>query len=77
MTLAQKKPASLPLIFTKVKKGSPTYRNILLANSGAVSAPKTKIEKDWRISEKAGRENFYEKAFTFYRETPASHQKFK
>jgi hypothetical protein len=26
---------------------------------------KTKIEKDWRIRGKAGRENFYEKAFTF------------
>jgi hypothetical protein len=54
-------------MFSKVKKGSQTYRNILLSNSGAVSAPKTKIEKDWRISEKAGRENFYEKAFAFWK----------
>ena len=52
----KKDPASLPLMFSKVKKGSQTYRNILLGNSGTVSAPKSKIEKDWRISEKAGRE---------------------
>jgi hypothetical protein len=58
-------PASQPLMFSKVKRGSQTYRNILLTNSGAVSAPKNKIEKDWRISEKAGRENFYEKTISF------------
>jgi hypothetical protein len=63
----KKDPASLPLMFSKVKKGSQTYRNILIGNSGTVSAPKSKIEKDWRISEKAGRENFFEKAFSFWK----------
>ena len=46
---------------------SQTYRNILIGNSGTISAPKSKIEKDWRISEKAGRENFFEKAFSFWK----------
>ena len=54
-------------MFGKVKKGSQRYREILLINKGTLSAPKAKIEKDWKISEKAGRELFYEKAFSFWK----------
>ena len=65
--MRKKDPASMPQMFNKVKKGSQTYRNILIKNSGATSAPKTKIETDLRISEKSGREHFFEKAFSFWK----------
>ena len=35
----------------------------------AKSAPKTKIEADWKISEKQGRENFFEKTFSFWKQS--------
>ena len=55
-------PASLPEMFSKVKKGSQKYKTILLSNSKFTFAPKNTIEKMWRISEKPGRETFYKKA---------------
>ena len=58
---------SVPDMFSKVKKGSQKYREILLGNKEVKSAPKMKIEADWKISEKQGRENFFEKAFSFWK----------
>ena len=40
---------------------------ILLKSLCTDSAPKRKIEKDWKISEKNGRERFFEKAFSFWK----------
>jgi hypothetical protein len=60
-------PASLPDMFNKVKKGSQTYKKILQSNSEFTFAPKNTIEKRWRISEKTGRETFYTKAFSFWK----------
>ena len=58
---------TLPNMFKTVKKGSQKYKKILLKSTNTNSAPRKKIEKDWKISEKAGRENFYEKAFIFWK----------
>ena len=63
MKLCQK----LPEMFSKVKKGSQKYKTILLSNSKFTFAPKNTIEKIWRISEKPGRETFYKKAFSFWK----------
>ena len=60
-------PESLPKLFENVKKGSQKYRELLLMNKETISAPKAKIERDWKISEKPGREFFYEKAFSFWK----------
>ena len=53
-------------MFGKVKKGSQKYREILLGNKEVKSAPKMKIEADWKISEKQGREKLFEKVFSFW-----------
>jgi len=63
----KREPESLPILFSKVKKGSQKYRELLLLSRNAPSAPKIKIERDWKISEKPGRELFYEKAFGFWK----------
>ena len=54
-------PSNLPEMFSKVKKGRPTYKKILLSNPGIISKPLKTIETRWRISEKSGRENFFGK----------------
>ena len=54
-------------MFKTVKKGSQKYKTILLKSTNVNSAPRRKIEKDWKISEKTGRENFFEKAFSFWK----------
>ena len=54
-------------MFKKVKKGSQKYKKILLKSTDTNSAPRKKIEKDWKISAKAGREKFFEKAFSFWK----------
>ena len=54
-------------MFKTVKKGSQKYKKILLKSTNTNSAPRKKIEKDWKISEKTGRENFFEKAFSFWK----------
>ena len=59
--------ASLPEMFCKVKKGSQTYKRILQSNSEFTFALKNTTEKRWRISEKTGRETFYKKAFSFWK----------
>ena len=56
-------------MFSKVKKGSKKYREILLGKREINSAPKMKIVADWKISEKQGRENFFEKAFILWKNT--------
>ena len=43
---------SLPRMFKSVKKGSQKYKKILLKSINTDSAPKRKIEKDWKISGK-------------------------
>ena len=43
---------SLPSMFKSVKKGSQKYKKILLKSINTDSAPKRKIERDWKISEK-------------------------
>ena len=58
---------SVPVMFSKVKKGSKKYREILIGKTEANSAPKMKTEADWKISAKQGRENFFEKAFSFWK----------
>merc|ERR1711940_445930 len=63
----KREPESLPIMFSKVKKGSQKYRELLLLSKNTPSAPKIKIERDWKISEKPGRELFYEKAFGFWK----------
>jgi hypothetical protein len=63
----KREPESLPILFSKVKKGSQKYRELLLLSKNTPSAPKIKIERDWKISEKPGREKFYEKAFGFWK----------
>ena len=60
-------PVSLPEMFNKVKKGSQKYKNILQSNTEFIFAPKNTIEKTWKISEKPGRETFYKKAFSFWK----------
>ena len=60
-------PVSLPEMFNKVKKGSQKYKTILLSNPVFTFAPKNLIEKTWKISEKPGRETFYKKAFSFWK----------
>jgi len=60
-------PVSLPEMFNKVKKGSQKYKTILLSNTVFTFAPKNLIEKTWKISEKPGRETFYKKAFSFWK----------
>ena len=50
---------SVPVMFSKVKKGSQKYRDILIGTTDAKSAPKMKIEPDWKISEQQGRENLF------------------
>jgi hypothetical protein len=54
-------------MFNKVKKGSQKYKTILQSNSEFTFAPKNTIEKIWKISEKPGRETFYKKAFSFWK----------
>ena len=58
---------SLPKMFKSVKKGSQKYKMILLKSINTDSAPKRKIGKDWKISEKNERERFFEKAFSFWK----------
>ena len=60
-------PESLPKLLKNVKKGSQKYREFLLTNKETISAPKAKIERDWKICEKPGQEFFYEKAFSFWK----------
>ena len=55
------------LSLSAVKKGSQKYRKLLLMSKGTPSAPKANIERDWKIREKPGREFFYEKAFSFWK----------
>ena len=51
----------------RVFQGSQKYKKILLKSTNTDSAPRRKIEKDWKISEKNGRERFFEKAFSFWK----------
>ena len=60
-------PEGLPSFFKSVKKGSQKYKKILLNNFKENSNPKNKIEKDWKISEKQGRERYFERAFSFWK----------
>jgi hypothetical protein len=43
----KKDPASIPLMFSKVKKGSQTYRNILLANDQRPEVTGAVIKSSW------------------------------
>ena len=60
---------SVPVMFSKVKTGSQKYTDILIGTTDARSAPKMKIEADWKIGEKQGRENFFKKTFSFWKQS--------
>ena len=62
-------PESLLKLFESVKKGLQKYRELLLTDVERIQAPKTKIERDWKISEKPGREHFYENVFCFWKDS--------
>ena len=56
----QDETESLPKMFKKVKKGS-KYKKIILRSKNTNWAPRKKIEKDWKISEKMEEKSFMRK----------------
>ena len=58
-----------------MKKGSQKYRELLLIDIEKIQAPKAKIERDWKISEKPGREFSMRRPLASGK-TPAYQQKY-
>ena len=52
---------SLPNMFKTVKKGSQKYKKILLKSTNTNSAPRKKIEKDWKLVKKLAEKTFLRK----------------